>query len=410
MGSRLKLSLVCTSFLITILLVVGAVLGKSEQKEGSGAYRPLAVYTEILARIKSDYVEEPDIPKVTQGALQGLVEYLDPLSSYLSPEQFAEYKERQGHPDGGSGLSTGLVVHKQGNYTSVLAVLPGSPADKAGIRGDDLLDAINDVSTRVMPPAYLRAMLSGEPGTSVDVMVRSSSDYDSPVKHTLVRAEPLLPDVESRMLDDGIGYLDVDFLGPDQVRQVADAVGSLKAEGAEKLVLDLRGNALGTAEDGIALADLVLDAGPIGTLKGKNYADKQFAASAETTVTSLPLAVIVNRPTAGGAEIAAAAIQQNDRGEVVGESSAGLAAVQETVSLDDGAALILSVAKFYGPGGEAIHKEGVEPDRPVSQRDLRRYREVRQREYDTPEAQEEAQEEVGDPFLDMALEALNGSA
>ena len=410
MGSRLKLSLVCTSFLITILLVVGAVLGKSEQKEGSGAYRPLAVYTEILARIKSDYVEEPDIPKVTQGALQGLVEYLDPLSSYLSPEQFAEYKERQGHPDGGSGLSTGLVVHKQGNYTSVLAVLPGSPADKAGIRGSDLLDAINDVSTRVMPPAYLRAMLSGEPGTSVDVMVRSSSDYDSPVKHTLVRAETTLPDVESRMLDDGIGYLDVDFLGPDQVRQVADAVSSLQAEGAEKLVLDLRGNALGTAEDGIALADLVLDEGPIGTLKGKNFVDKQFAASAEATVTSLPLAVIVDRPTSGGAEIAAAAIQQNDRGEVVGESSAGLAAVQETVGLDDGAALILSVAKFYGPGGESIHKEGVEPDRPVSQRDLRRYREVRQREYDTPEAQEKAQEEVGDPFLDMALKALNGSA
>ena len=410
MGSRLKLSLVCTSFLITILLVVGAVLGKSEQKEGAGAYRPLAVYTEILARIKSDYVEEPDIPKVTQGALQGLVEYLDPLSSYLSPEQFAEYKKRQGNPDGGSGLSTGLIVHKQGNYTSVLGVLPGSAAYKAGIRGDDLLDAINDVSTRVMPPAYLRAMLSGEAGTSIDVMVRSSSDYDSPVKHTLVRTDPVLPDVESRMLDGSIGYLDVDFLGPDQVRQVADAVGSLQAEGAEKLVLDLRGNASGTADDGIALANLVLEKGTIGSLKGQNFAEKQFAASVETTVTNLPLVVIVNRPTAGGAEIAAAAIQQNDRGEVVGESSAGLAAMQETVDLDDGAALILSVAKFYGPGGEAIHKEGVEPDRSVSQRDLRRYREVRQRDYDTPEAQKEAQEEVGDPFLDMAREALNGSA
>ena len=410
MGSRLKLSLVCTSFLITILLVVGAVLGKSEQKEGAGAYRPLAVYTEILARIKSDYVEEPDIPKVTQGALQGLVEYLDPLSSYLSPEQFAEYKERQGNSDGGSGLSTGLVVHKQGNYTTVLAVVPGSPADKAGIRAHDLLDAIDDVSTRVMPPAHLRAMLSGEAGTSIELLIRPSSDYDSPAKHTLVRTDPVLPDVESRMLADGIGYLDVDFLGPDQVGQVADAVSSLQADGAEKLVLDLRGNALGTAEDGIALANLVLGEGTIGSLKGQSFTDKQFTASPETKVTDLPVAVIVDRPTAGGAEIAAAAIQQNDRGEVVGENSSGLAALQETVDLDDGAALILSVAKYYGPGGEAIHKEGVEPDRAVSQRDLRRYREAHRQEYDTPEAKKEALDEAGDPFLEEALKALSGSS
>ncbi len=408
MGSRLKLSLVCTSFLITVLLVVGAVLGKSEQKEG--AYRPLAVYTEILARIKSDYVEEPDIPKVTQGALQGLVEYLDPLSSYLSAEQYAEYVKRQDNPDGGSGLSTGLVVYKQGNYTTVLAVLPGSAAHEAGIRANDLLDAIDDVSTRVMPPAYLRAMLSGESGTRVTVMVRSSSDYESPVEHPLVRGGPVLPDVESRTLDGGIGYIDVDFLGPDQVRQVSDAVSSLQAEGAKKLVLDLRGNAWGDAEDGMALADLVLAEGTIASLQGQNFSDKQFPASAATKVTDLPIVVIVDRPTSGGAEIAAAAIQQNDRGKVVGENSAGLAAVQETVDLDDGAALILSVAKYHGPAGEAIHKEGVKPDMPVPLRDLRRYREVQNREYDTPEAKKEAQDEIGDPFLQQALEALADSA
>ena len=164
MGSRFKFSVICSSFLITILLVLGAVLGKSEEQEG--AYRPLAVYTEILARIKSDYVEEPDILKVTQGALQGLVEYLDPVSSYLVPEQFAEYQAARDSIDGGSGLSTGMIVRKQGAYTSVLAVLPESPAAKAGIRADDLLDAIDNISTRVMPPAYLLSRLSGEPGTA----------------------------------------------------------------------------------------------------------------------------------------------------------------------------------------------------------------------------------------------------
>lgn len=408
MGSRFKFSIICSSFLITILLVVGAVLGKSEEQEG--AYRPLAVYTEILARIKSDYVEEPDIPKVTQGALQGLVEYLDPMSSYLAPEQYAEYQEKLLSPDGGSGLSTGIIVHKQGNYTGVLAVLPDSPAARAGIRADDLIDAIENLSTRVMPPAYLRAMLSGKPGSKVTVMVRPSSDYDSPVEHTLVRTKPVFPDVESRMLENGIGYVHAAVLDADKIRQVSDSIETLEADGATKLVLDLRGNAWGTPENGIALANLVLDSGPIASLDGQSFSEKKFAANAETQVTSLPLAVIIDRPTAGGAEIAAAAIQQNKRGEVVGEKSSGLAAVQDTIPLDDGAALILSVAKYFGPSGKAVHAQGVEPDRPVSQRDLRRYREVRRRIFDSPAAEQKAAEEIGDPFLDMAIEALAGAA
>ncbi len=407
MGSRFKFSVICSSFLITILLVVGAVLGKSEEQEG--AYRPLAVYTEILARIKSDYVEEPDIPKVTQGALQGLVEYLDPVSSYLSPEQFAEYQERLEAVDGGSGLATGMVVRKQGAYTSVLSVLPGSPADEAGIGANDLLDAIDNVSTRVMPPAYLLSRLSGPSGSSLTVMVRPAADYESPVEHTLVRAEPALPEIAFRMLGDGIGYVDADVLAPDQVRQIGEAIQQLEGDGATKLVLDLRGNALGTPEDGIALANLLVDGGKIASLKGQSFSEKVFEATADTTVTALPLAVIVDRPTSGGAEVAAAAIQQRKRGEVTGEKTSGIAALQKTIMLDDGAALILSVAKYHGPNGESIHNEGVEPDLPVSQRNLRRYREVQRRLFDTPEARKKAEEEVGDPFLEKALEALRDS-
>lgn len=408
MGSRLKLSVICSSCLVSILLVVGAVLGKSEQQEG--AYRPLAVYTEILARIKSDYVEEPDIAKVTQGALHGLVEYLDSASSYLSKEQFDAYQEALRNSDGGSGLASGMVVRKQGAYTSILSVVPGSPADKAGIRADDLLDAIDDVSTRVMPPAYLQAMLSGAAGSGVKVMVRPASDYESPVEHTLERTDPSLPEITSRMLEDSIGYVDADFLTDSHVGQVSAAIRRLEADGAEKLILDLRGNAMGSLNAGIALADLLLDSGTITKLDGQNYSAKLFDASADSAVTELPVVVIVDRPTSGGAEIAAAAIQHNDRGEVVGEETAGLAAVQETIALDDGAALILSVANYHGPGGEVIHNEGVEPDRAVSQRDLRRYREVRHRLFDTPEARHKAEEEVGDPFLKQAIEALAGTA
>ena len=407
MDSRFRFSVICTSFLITILLVVGAVLGKSEEQEG--AYRPLAVYTEVLARIKSDYVEEPDIPKVTQGALQGLVEYLDPSSSYLVQEQYEEYKAALNTVDGGTGLSTGMVIRKQGAYTSVLAVLPGSPAAEAGIRTDDLIDAVDNLSTRVMPPAHLLAKLSGEPGSTVTVMIRSSSDYESPVEHTLTRYTPVLPAVKSQLRADGIGYVDADVLGPEQVNQIARAFRTLEEEGATKFILDLRENAVGKPEDGIALANLLISDGVITILKGQNFSEQSSIATAETTVTSLPIAVIVDRPTAGAAEIAAAAIQQSGRGEVVGETSAGLTAHQETIALDDGAALILSVANYHGPDGTLIHKEGVTPDREVTPRNLRRYRDVQRRVFDSPDVQRTEEEKVGDPFLDLALEALHQS-
>ena len=165
MTARIKFSIVFCSTLLTVMLVIGALMGKEPVEDG--AYRPLRVYSDVLRHIKSNYVESPDMSKVTLGALQGLIEYLDPLSSYLTAEQFEQFTETRGNPDKGTGMATGLVIHKRVGYATVLAVLPGSSADKAGIRPGDLIEAIDDLNTRVMPPAYLHALLSGKPGTSV---------------------------------------------------------------------------------------------------------------------------------------------------------------------------------------------------------------------------------------------------
>jgi carboxyl-terminal processing protease len=411
MGSRMKVSVIFSSFLITVLLVVGAVLGKSEEKEG--AYRSLAVYTEVLARIKSDYVEEPDIPKVTEGALQGLVEYLDPQSSYLSAEQYGEYLKSLKNEDGGTGLATGMVVHKRVNYTTVMAVLPGSAADEVGIQAGDLIEAVDEMSTRVMPPAYLLSKLSGEPGVRVSVMIRPVNNYDSPKEYELRRSAVRLPDVKSEMLKGNIGSITAMALTAKHVQQIAAAIKSLESSGAEKLIVDVRSSLIGEISDGIQLANLFLDSGTIASAKGQKYAEKIYSADAESTVTALPVAFIIDRPTAGAAEVAAAAILQNSRGVVVGESSYGLAAIQETIELDDGAALLLSVAKYYGPDGKAIHDEGLEPNHLVAPRDLRKFREFQRggpalNEPDRPKVIEPALEDTGDPFIKKAIEVLNG--
>jgi carboxyl-terminal processing protease len=382
--------------LLTIMLVVGAVLGKGE--ESDGAYRPLAVYTEVLARIKSDYVEEPDIDMVTRGALQGLVEYLDPMSSYLSAEQYKEYKERQEFPDGGTGWSTGMIVHKRGNYTAVLSVLPDSPAAKAGIEPMDLIEAIDDRSTRMMPPALLYARLSGEPGSEVRMLVRSSREYDEPVERRVQRSKVVMPAVESKMLEDGVGYVKAAALTKDTAAQVAKAIKSLEKQGAKSLTLDLRGNSAGAPEEGLKLADLFISEGKLASLKGQKTPEKTFEAAAGATVTDMPLAVLVDRPTANGAEIAAAALMDSERAEVIGERTYGLAAVQDTIELEDGAALILSTAKYYRPKGEAVHDGGITPEHLLDPADLRRFRNPA-----------EGEERGEDPFLKKAISVLKSS-
>jgi carboxyl-terminal processing protease len=413
MTPRLKFGVVFSSMLLTVMLVIGAVVGKSKDPEG--AYRPLAVYTEVLAKIKSEYVEEPDMKKVTRGALQGLVEYLDPESSYLTAEQYKVYQDAKKNPDGGSGLATGLVVQKRAGYAHVAAVLPDSPAQKAGIETFDLIEAIDGLSTRVMPPAYLHAMLSGPPGTSVQLLIRPARNADEPKEHTLGRAPVMLPAATNRLLEAGVGYIDVDALAGQQLQQIGEALKALQSQGVTKLVLDLRDCAIGEPADGLALANYFVDKGNVATLKGQRYPEKVFPADPASAVWSGQVVVLTDRSTTGGAEVAAAAILDLKRGDVVGERTGGLAALQETLELEDGAALILSVAKYHRPAGEALHDNGLTPNHPLSPAELRRYRSNLSEDdfgEPLPALPEPAPPttEDGDPFLKKALEVLQGKA
>jgi carboxyl-terminal processing protease len=414
MTPRIKLGVVFTSMLITVMLVLGAVMGKS--KEGEGAYRPLSVYSEVLAKVKSDYVEEPNMEEVTRGALQGLVEYLDGSSSYLTAEQFQEYQKSLKNDDHGTGLSTGMSVQKRSGYCYVLSVVPGSPADQAGIKVGDLIEAINGLNTRVMPPASLHATLSGAPDSTVLLMVRPSRNADEPKEITLKRAKVNLPPVAHRMLEDGIGYIDVNALDEDRVNQVAKAIKSLEGSGARQLVLDLRGSSIGAPELGVRLANLFIDSGKIASLKGQRFAEKVFQADSKSTVTKDEVVLITDRSTAGAAEVAAAAIMDSGRGKAVGERTYGLAAEQQTVNMDDGAALLLSVAKYYSPSGKAMQDEGVTPSVPLTPGELRRYRqqlldpEGSEFGEAPPAANEPQKGSADDPYLNKALEVLKGKA
>jgi carboxyl-terminal processing protease len=359
MNSRLKYAVVTMSTLLVIILLVGARQGAS-QTSSDDQYRHLAVYTEVLSRIKSEYVEEPDLKSVTLGALNGLLESVDPYASYLSADQYKQYQKQKGAKKGSIGLS----IAKRMGYVSVVDAIPGSPAAKAGLNTGDILESINNVATRDMPLVFAEMLLEGDPGTNVELGVLRFSKPE-PTKMTLTRAIVADPPVTAKMLPEQIGLVEIPSVDAGRLREVKNKVEDLQKQGAKKLIIDLRNNPLGAPEDGIKLANLFMDKGLIAYAQGQKHPKQEFQAQASAAVTKLPLTIITNRGTAGAAEVAAAALMENKRAEVVGERTYGNAGIRRTLTMDDGSAVILSVAKYYSPNGKSIQDNGVTPTVPV---------------------------------------------
>jgi len=358
MTSRIKLFVASTSTCLVFVLLFGAMRGKSASPEDT--YRHLAVYTEVLSRIKSDYVEEPDMKSVTLGAVNGLLESIDPYASYLNADQYKQWlKSKDQHKAG-----VGLVLSKKFGYVGVVDAIPGSPAAKAGLTTTDVLETINGVATRDMPLAFAEILLDGDPGTTVEVGVLRFRKPE-PQKITLTRAAIEIPAVTAKMLPEQVGLIQVPSLESHNLKDVAAKVQDLQKQGAKKLILDLRHCATGTPEEGTKLANLFLDKGLITYIAGQKVLRQDINADASADITHLPVVVMVNRGTADGAEIAAAALLDDKRAEVVGERTYGDAAVRKAVTMDDGSAVILSVAKYYSPSGKAIQDTGVTPSVPM---------------------------------------------
>ena len=355
MGRRLKLAIVALSCCLVLSLMLGTMLGKDSGPDD--VYRRLSVFTEVLSRIKSEYVEEPNLDGVTLGAINGLLESVDPYASYLNDDQYHQYLKLKDTSKG----DVGLVLSRKVGYVTVVDAVPGSPAFKAGIETGDMLETIDAVATRDMPLAYAEILLHGKPGTPVKLTVLRVRQSAEPQEMTLTRDEMKYPAVRGSMLKDDIGHLRVESLETGKTKDIARELKSLMSQGTKKIVLDLRRCAFGDPKEGLALADLFLDEGLITYLEGQRVPRQDFKASKDDTVSRLPLVVLTNRGTARGAEIAAAALLENKRSQVVGERSYGDASQRSPVPLEGGGAVILSVAKYHSPSGKEIQDTGVTP-------------------------------------------------
>ena len=357
MPIKVKTTILVLSAAVVIFTVVGGMDGVRASTNNDGAYRQLQVYSEVLSRVRSEYVEEPNIPNVTSGALHGLLESLDANSSYLSPSEYKDYKAHKNDAKG----EIGAAVSKRFGYASVISVIPGSPADKAGVQDTDIIEAIENKSTHEMSLAEIHNLLSGQPGSTVTISVVRARKAE-PQKMVITRDMITVPPVSDKMVEAGIGDIHVDTFTKGKAQEVAAKIKSLQKSGAKKLVLDLRNCAEGEKSEGIATANLFLNHGTITYVQGQKYPREAFSADPSKAITTLPLVVLVNKGTAGPAEIIAVSILENARGDVVGDKTFGEGSVQKLIDLPDGSALILSIAKYYSPSGKAIQDTAVTPN------------------------------------------------
>jgi carboxyl-terminal processing protease len=407
MSKKIQVLLLTSSMLVIVFALIGGLgVHAASGNNGDNAYTHMQVYSEVLHRIRTEYVEEPNMGLVTNGALHGLLESLDANSSYLTPAEYKAYKAAK--TDAKAGI--GATVSKRFGYAAVVSVIPGGPADKAGITPGDIIETVDGQSTHDSSLAAVKTRLTGDVGSRLEAVIIRARKIE-PQKITIVREVVNQPAVQEQSMADNVGYIKALTLGKGKAQEIAAKIKSLQGKGAKKLVLDLRNDSEGDEEEGVAVANLFLSKGLIGYLQGQKVDKVTYNADPQKKITDLPVAVLVNRGTAGAAELVAAAILDNSRGEVVGDKTFGEGSVQKVLEVPDGSALILSVAKYYTPKGKIIQDTGITPNVVIAAADDAANTIVDDEDGAAPdEPKQEKPQQKEDDQLKRALDVLKAKA
>ncbi len=358
MNRAARIGVLCVSVVIFCYAGLGHVLGRTPDDK---AYKSLTVYSEVLQKIQQDYVDEPNLHLVTTGSLHGLLESLDAQSSYLTAREYAEYKQKQAANVGGD---TGLTLSKRFGYVIVVSVLPDSPGEKAGIHSGDIFESVAGFTTRDMSVGQAMNFLRGQPGTGVKVGVIRRGKAD-PDEVDLVREKLGAAKIVSTRVEPDILVLRLPSLDPGRADEIRSRLVDAEKQGVHKVIVDVRECGRGPVSEAIAVAKLFVASGTLSTLRGQTVSSQIFSADPGKVVWKAPVSVLIDATTSGAAEVLASAMVANHRGDVVGERTFGLASEQKLISLDDGAALFLTVANYYNGSGKSILEEGVVPSEVV---------------------------------------------
>jgi len=353
---------------------------------GDTGYTQLSIFHEVVSLIERNYVDPVNMDRTLDAAEAGLLEALDGDSGYLEP---AEFKALQtARPAVGE---TGIVLGRRFGFLTVIATRPDSPARKAGLKAGDFIKTIDGRHTHNIGVAKGEQMLSGDPGTSVKVAIfKSGTDA---VESTVVRERARPNPQSAHLLDGGIGYIAVSELGDNAAAGLKANIATLQAQGAASLVLDLRSSATGALKNAVSVSEVFVKGGVVAKIATRNAAEQTLTAAATTPAYPGPLAILVDRGTAGAAEIVAGCLLDAGRATLYGENTFGRAGVQKQIPLESGGGLLLTVSRYLTPKGQPINGKGILPKTLVR----------------NPEGFENFGTPGKDPVLDKAIEALKSS-
>jgi carboxyl-terminal processing protease len=387
MSLKTRLMVLCISTPVLAFVIVGGLMGK--EPSGDETLQHLRVFEDVVSLVMNHYVGEVKPDKAMDGAMRGLADGLDPDSSYLSAEQVRALESKEELPEGDVG-----VEFTRQYYLRVIAARDASPAAKAGLQTGDTVRAIDGKPTRDMSVFEGSRLLRGKPGTKVTLTVLRNNAAD-PHEVVLVREKPAGPLVSGKMLGNNVGYVRIVSFRNGVVEELRRQTSALAKNGAQALLVDVRGTAEGPLENGLDAARVFVKSGTLGIKAGRAAdAREPIAARDGDGAIDLPVSLLTTTGTSGPAELFVAALDGNKRADLVGERTLGRAGLQKLVKLSDGRGLWLTYARYLTPQGEAIQGRGIDPDLAVEE----------------PSVEFGAPPPATDPILDAALARIRTKA
>jgi carboxyl-terminal processing protease len=364
MHTKTRLSILLVSTPVLAFVIVGGLMGQ-ERTGGDQVFRHLRVFEDVVDLVMSNYVEAVKIDSAMEGAMRGLADGLDPDSAYLDAGQVRAVSAGEKLGDG----DVGLELTRQ-YYLRAIAARDGSPAARAGLQTGDFVRAIDGKPTRDMSVFQGTRLLRGKPGTNVTLTVIRGNAAD-PHDVVLVREKPAGPAVTSRLMGTDVGYVRVATFRNGAAEELRTQSAALVKGGATTLLIDLRRTAEGPLDNGIAAARAFVKSGTLAVKAGREKADRvPIAAKLDDASLDIPVTLLVTTGTTGAAELFTAALDGNQRAEIVGERTLGRAGLQKLVPLPENRGLWLTYARYLTPGGDPIHGKGIEPDVRVEEPDV----------------------------------------
>ncbi len=352
-----------TSTLTASLMIMGFlfIYGKIGDVSANtdDIYRNIELFTEVLRQVEENYVEPQDTKKLIDGAIKGMMQSLDPHSTYMTKEEYDDLRvETQG-----SFTGVGMQITVRDNVLTVIAPIEDTPAFKAGIKAGDKILKIDEKTTLDMTSTEAVKLIRGPKGSTVKITV-SRKGVDKPLVFNIMRDVIPLQSVRGYRLMHDIGYIRVTNFQGNTTDEVLIALDKLEKESPVKgIILDLRDNPGGLLTQAIGVSDIFLDSGIIVSTKGRiSEQDIIESATKNSTDRTYPMVVVVSGGSASASEIVAGALQDNKRALILGTRTFGKGSVQTVVPLSDGSGMRLTTARYYTPSGTSIQVSGIAPD------------------------------------------------